>query len=209
MAASVGDVLKVTLFQNADTVLNVFFYEIVQNGTEPENYEQVGEEFWTQVGAAFRAWIPAAYTDWFDRVVVENITNEIDFGIFTITGTDRNGARVVSTDFNPLWLCAPVRLNVGTRLTRPGQKRISGLVEADVSNGTILPAPLALVQTLADTFTVMLTYDVLEAAEARPVIYGPVIPPSPSDPVGRPAPVTNPVTSATAISYMTSQRTRR
>lgn len=69
-------------------------------------------------------------------------TGPTTFGTFASTG-----AGAIATDNLPPFNAVGVRLTVTTRETRPGFKRIAGLVEADTTGGALTAPALAAWQT--------------------------------------------------------------
>lgn len=204
MALNEGDVLQFTVYQNPGTnpVLNVFHYEVINVGGVVPSYEEVAQAFWDYVKTPWRAFVSNGFAEWFDRVVVDNVTNEVDFGIYTIEGAERQGTRTSSGDYMGLMVAAALRLNVGTRLTRPGQKRFAPLYEGDQSNGNIVSGMQTLLAGIGDKLDENIGFGTLLSSEMRPVIYG--LPNA-----DRPSPVVNPIVSTTPVALMTTQRTRR
>lgn len=204
MALNSGDVLKFTVYQNpgANPVLNTFHYEVVNVGGVLPTYAEIAQAFWDYVKGPWRAFVSNGFGDWFDRVVVDNVTNEVDFGIYSVVGAERQGTRATPTDFMGLMVAAALRLNVGTRLTRPGQKRFCPLYEGDQSAGNIVPGTQTLITAIGDKLDENIGFGTLLSSEMRPVVYGEVT-------TDRPDPVVNPIVSTTTIAVMTTQRTRR
>lgn len=204
MAIAIGDVVRFTVFQapGVNEVLNVFHYQTTEAISDPTDYEAMGRNFWDHVKAAWRAFVATDYNPWFDRIVIENLTNGLDFGVYTITGAERAGTRSASGDFLGQWICAAVRMNVGSRLTRPGQKRFSPLYEGDQANGLLTSGMVTILTALGAVLDDHIDIGSAGDGDARPIIYGEVNP-------NRIAVVENPIVSATVIQMTTTQRTRR
>jgi hypothetical protein len=204
MVGAVNDVLQLTVVQLAgeNPTLNVFHYRILDPGAVGTTYAEVAEAFWDYISTQFRALIGTGFDNWFDRVDVLNVTDEIGFGTYTISGAERAGTRATTGDWMGRWIAFPLRLNVGTRLTRPGQKRFGSVFEGDQSGGTIGATALGIIQTLGDRLDDNIGFGLLLDGEMQPVVYGLS--------TGEGVPVrVNPIVSTTAVAEMTSQRTRK
>lgn len=199
-----GDILKFVVWQGAPTnpTLNVFHYRVIDAGAPTTTYAEVAQAFWDYIKTEWRATFPLDIGPWFRRVVVENVTNGLDFGEYTIPTSEDDGTRTTSGDYLGDWLAVAMRLNVGTHLTRPGQKRFGGLYEGDQASGFITSTLRGLYETFGGKLDENIGFGLLTDGEMQPVVYGEV-----ND--ERPEPVYNPVTSVTVQDRFTSQRTRR
>lgn len=179
--------------------INVFYYrDTAILGPTPV---AVAQGFWDNVKAAWRAFWPNSSNFTFDRVDCEQLSDTHPFGSYAITGAEVFGTRTVSGDMAPPTLAGLIRLNVGTRVTRPGSKRIAGLQEGDVNYSTLASGTVTLLQTLATAFA-----DPFNATggtiEMTPVIVGYPGPQNPGDPR------VQDVISGTASSYVSHQVSR-
>lgn len=154
----------------AQEILNVFHYrDVAITGFLPVN---IASGFWNAVKAAWRAWLPNSASLIFDRVDVEALFDDHAFGSYSIPSAERQGTRAAGgSNLSSPNLAGAIKLEVGTRVTRPGSKRIVGLLDADHDYVTITAGPLALLQALAD----VLDQDVTPTgggAAVSPVIVG-------------------------------------
>lgn len=179
---------------------NVFFYrDTAVGGPSPES---VGSGFWTKVKAAWRAFLPTNTGLTVQRIEVEALFGDHEFFNYSIPVAEQQGTRALVGDFMPAFVAATVKLEVGTRATRPGSKRFVGLLENDVTQPQLVAGTLTIVQTLADlldqTFTATST-----AINLTPVVVGYPTPP----PVSQPLRVQD-VTNAIAQPYVSHQVSR-
>lgn len=114
--------------------------------------DQVGEAYWNHVKVAFRALVAAAVQVSIESVFVSEDGPLGAYGEFPVPALERQGTRVLGS-LDALMgpnIAAGVRLTVGTRLTRPGQKRMWGLYEVDNDAGGYLgPIYTGLLATMA------------------------------------------------------------
>lgn len=120
----------------------------------------VAEAYWAHISSEFRGLYLALLGDVFVGLKYEDQTDQTGaFGEYAITGASRVGTRTIGVATDPAanFLACGLRLTVGTRATRPGQKRLFGLTEYDIGTNTIvgpyLTAAAAVGQVLADTAT--------------------------------------------------------
>lgn len=137
MAWDNGDVFSIDLKQSylGSDMINKIFYRIVS---------QVGPIIIEELLNAIAVILVDAFTqlqvDQLNHTeqVFQNVSNNVDFHISTYT----KAGDVLSVDVAPSFMAVGFRKNVTTRLTRPGQMRLSGLNE-DISVGNnINPAAL-------------------------------------------------------------------
>lgn len=207
MAAITGDFLKITLRYT-------FMNQKCQTGSiwAPENRmvdtitaAHVGEAWWNHVKTSWRALIVNYGSFTFDSVIVEELGGNSNFGEYAIPPAEQLGTRAPGTlgEWLPSYCAVGVRLAVGTRVTRPGQKRFPGLTEGDNSNGTITAAFQTLVGAVAAVYSGSATLGAPALAE---VIHPVVATFAPQNPV--------PVASQRVIGYLvnpviTSQVSRK
>lgn len=115
----------------------------------------VAESYWNDIKTTWRA---------FQSVNGEVRTNSIlisepgltgAYAEFPIPEAERLGSRtgVASNTVEPCFMAAGVRLTVGTRTTRPGQKRFPGMGEVDVDANLLVGAYVTLVEAVAVKFS--------------------------------------------------------
>lgn len=135
MAFENGDIIELQIIglTTSGEYRNVWHYRI-DNGAAPTiSAANLAEAWWNHIKTAYRAAIAVAYGDFFQRVRCESMMSPTgDAGDFAIPAAEQPGSRTnPAGEQGPRFLSAAVRLNVETRLTRPGQKRIGLLYEAD------------------------------------------------------------------------------
>jgi hypothetical protein len=181
-------------------VLNVFYArDTALGGPSPLS---VADGFWQHIKTAWRAWMPASATLLTQEIECEALFGAHPFGIFPIPVGEQQGVRAAPTDFYALTVAGLVTLQVSTRLTRPGSKRLVGLLEGDVGGGsTLIAGSLAILQTLADRFDITFT------AVPSGIVMTPVIVGYPTD--DQPgAPRVQDITGAVASGFVSHQVSR-
>lgn len=146
----VADTYKIVLNQSflGQECLNVFHYrDTALAGLDPVD---VAHGFWEHIKVQFRAWMPVSANFLASSVYCEALFGVRAFGEYPIPAGEQQGTRAAATQFMPPTIAASVRLAVGTRTTRPGSKRLVGVLEGDVTVTVIDPAVLAIIQVLAD-----------------------------------------------------------
>lgn len=121
---AIGDILQV---QHVYTVLgevcrNVFYYEIGPSDTTSQLATPYANWFAANIAPEYQVFLADDNTH--DRIIVDNLTNGLDFGEAT---TDLAGA--VVGDPLPSFVALNVTLQRTSKLTRNGSKRFSGFVE--------------------------------------------------------------------------------
>lgn len=161
MAIGAGSLIEIALNQRGYgggmQFLNVYQYQ-VNSWPLSVTAAQAAEAWWNHVKTTYRACVPSILTDWFRTVRITELNNPVgDFAEWDVPVGEQAGTRATSTELMPPYVSVGVRLLVGTRSTRPGQKRIAPLVEADQNTG-ILQAPLrGLVVNLMNVMTADIT----------------------------------------------------
>jgi len=152
MAIDAGTLLEVTLNQTTfnQQVLNVFQYRV---NTMPGTVTpvQLAEAWWGHTKGAWRAIVSTGYGAVFKTVRLRELNNPAGFyAEYDVPSGEQAGLRTPPTqgEVMPPFCSVGVRLVVGTRLTRPGQKRISYLCEGDQVSGALQTAMNVLVQSL-------------------------------------------------------------
>jgi len=134
----------------------------------------VGEAWWNHVKSTYRALAVSSQGGAFNSVLVKSITHlDGEYGEFPVPTAERVGTRTPPTNGQllPSSNAAAVRLSVASRVTRPGQKRFTFLVEDDTSSNDIQSAFLALLQTHMSVMAAnMLLGAPALAAELDPIV---------------------------------------
>lgn len=143
--------VKLNMTFNGLPAVNVFYYRDVDiAGFAPL---AVAQGFWDKVKAAWRAFLPNTSGFIFVSSECEALFGDHAFGTYPIPSAESLGTRATGgTEALPPTLAAVIKLNVATRTTRPGSKRISGLLEVDVNYNTIVGSTFTLLQTLGGVF---------------------------------------------------------
>lgn len=119
----------------------------------------IGEAWWNSVKTAYRALVSSAHTTAFQFVRVremDSLTGE--YGEFAVPTAEQPGTGPTSsTTYLPAFNAAGIRLTVGTRVTRPGQKRIGGQRGEDISSNAWVPAYMTKLVAFGDAFMTMST----------------------------------------------------
>lgn len=175
MGFAVGELLEIALDMRwqGQQVMNVWQYE-VQNWPLSVTAVQAAEGWWNHVKATYRALQVSTEPDTFLSVKLRALNNPTgDYAEFDVPTAEKVGTRGSpgAGGNMPPFSSAGVRLVVGTRVTRPGQKRVPFLREEDNSQGVLQAAFRTLVNTWA---AVMVVPMVLGAPAALTDLY-PVI----------------------------------
>lgn len=175
MALSTNSLIEIELHMMSynQVMMNTFQYRF----SEFEfgvTLAQVLPAWWNHVKATYRAMAALGLGQVFQKVVGRELnapTGELaEFGIpeGEQVGTRANPS---PADFMPPFAAAGVRLLVSTRATRPGQKRLPLLAEADNQNGSLQPTFTALVVNWANVITSTMTLGAPAALTAlEPII---------------------------------------
>ena len=153
MAITEGTLLEITLAMRFDESLfmNVYGYEVTGTFTGIPAVN-VAEGWWDAVKAEYRAMVRPSSGFNFRSVIVREMNNAAgELAEWNIPSGQQQGTRsgVSDSEFLPAFNAGGIRLTVGSRLTRPGQKRIPGLLEVDSENGRLSAAYTTLLDTLA------------------------------------------------------------
>lgn len=168
----VEDTYRIILKQtfSGQEILNVFYYRDTAVGGPSAT--SVAQGFWDKVKVAWRNWLPLDAIAKFVQVDAEQLFGSHGFGTYAVPVGESLGLRTQSTDWYAPTVAALITLNVGTRVTRPGSKRIFGLLEGDVNSSSIIAAgTVTLLQALADVLDVTFTA-AGTAINLTPVIVG-------------------------------------
>jgi hypothetical protein len=114
----------------------------------------VAEAYWNDIKTTWRACHVANIDDVTTSVFISEPGVAGQYAEFAVPSGEQQGTRSGPTEPQalPPYVAAGVRLTVGSRVTRPGQKRFWGLKESDQSNGLLTAALAALITSLAPKF---------------------------------------------------------
>lgn len=196
--------ISVTGLNTGGQAMNVWQYQ-VGNTAAPITAENVAEAWWNNVKVKYRQVATTYYDALFRSVMVRELNEPAGaYGSYAIPTAEQGGTRSMGTSPQglPPFCCVGVRLNVGTRVTRPGQKRFPGLLEIDQDNGLLASG---VVSAALDTANYMIQTLTL-GAPALAMTLSPII-------VRKDAQGTvtayQPIRSASVGLYVTTQNSRK
>lgn len=140
----------------------------------------VAQAYWNSIKGVWRAMYPNAtvYSTTAVRVW-DNDDSEGAFGEYAVPLAEQVGTRTVAPtdEGTPSFIATGVKLTVGTRVTRPGQKRIPFLLEKDVANNALVATWVTLVRAFMDEAegALVLTVPAL-GMELQSEVFGDAIP---------------------------------
>ena len=139
---------EITLVQSRlnNTILNVFQYNVA-NVPVGVSAAHIAEAWWNHVKTTWRAIMASNFGAYFMTVRVRELNNPTGaFADWNVPTGEQTGTRAptAAPQSLPLFNAAGVRLLVGSRLTRPGQKRFYGLTETDSDEGALAAAYVTL-----------------------------------------------------------------
>jgi hypothetical protein len=206
MAVPVGNIAQITVSGKTfeQTWSNVYTYQsIIWPGLVTA--EQAAEAYWNQVKAAYRALFPVGWAEAFSTVTVVDISDPSgDYAVYGIPSAERAGTRSnPSGDPAPPFLSIGVRLNVPSRVTRPGQKRYAGMYEVDMQGDTATSGYITLIENAAAATIAGMVL----GAPAATVSLNPVV--VKRDPATGGVLTYQSVTSTTVNTRITTQNTRK
>lgn len=150
----------------------VYQYQV---GTLPltVNAVQLAEGWWNNVKTVHRALAPSGAPATFRRAIIRELNAPTgDYATFDINPVDQVGTRTgASGDKLPAFNAYGVQLVVGTRATRPGQKRVPFGYEGDQVDGVWSATFNTLILTWANLMTAPMTLGAPAAtATIQPII---------------------------------------
>lgn len=157
MGFSAGDLVEISVMGlNAGvTHMNVWQYQVAGSFSGVDA-AALGEAWWNHVKTTYRAVAATSYTTLFQEVLVRELNDPTgEYGSYAIPSGEASGTRTPASETGllPPWVAVGVKLTVGTRLTRPGSKRLSGLVELDNNAGYVNGPVFAAAEALMNTMT--------------------------------------------------------
>lgn len=175
MAIGVGTLLEISLGMIADgqSAMNVYQYEVTVSPST-KSAAEVAEAWWNHVKTNYRALAVSGGGRQFDKVVVRELNNPTgELAEFSVPAGEQDGTRAAGSlgPYLPTANAVGVRLTVGTRATRPGQKRIPFLTEGDVTGNPVGATFIGLTEALMGTMTGTITLgDPAEFVVLDPII---------------------------------------
>lgn len=141
MTIAVDSKIEISLRQQMynQQVINTFHYNV---RIWPVTVQAVdaAEAWWNDIKATYRAVIAVGFGDAAISVRLRELNNPTgDYAEYDIPAGERVGTRAnpAQAEGLPAFCAAATRLVVGSRATRPGQKRMAFLMEGDNSSGTL------------------------------------------------------------------------
>lgn len=140
----------------AGQVMNVYQFAIEGQAADPD-VTDIAEAFWNHISAEYRALVWVGFGNVFRDVLVRELEDpQGAYGVYSIPIAQQVGNRSnLSAPIEPMppFSSCGVRLTVGSRVTRPGQKRLGWLVEADNQNGILQEPYVSLASDLMNKLT--------------------------------------------------------
>lgn len=112
----------------------------------------VGEAFWNDIKTVWRAAMATTADLTTRSIKVSEPGPTGAFGEYAIPPGEQQGTRTATSALMPSFNAAGFRQTVATRTTRPGQKRIVGQMESDVSGQALEGAYITLINAIAPKF---------------------------------------------------------
>lgn len=173
-----GDHIQISLDMTSagERVTNVWNFRVVAAPATP-GAGQVAQAWWQEVRDQYRALALPTSGFTFDKVRIEQSNSNVGyFAEYLIPLNERDGTRSPApANGVPLasFIAVGARLSVGSRATRPGQKRFAFLTEGDVSTQRVDNAFIILVNNLLNQIVPDMTLNAPAAATALvPEVYG-------------------------------------
>lgn len=134
--------ISLNMLVGGSQTMNVWQYKINQHsvGVEPVH---IAEGWWNQVKTSHRALAISGYGSVFQSVRIRELNNPTgDYAEFDIPSGEQAGSRSnpADSDAMPYHVATAVRLTVGTRATRPGQKRFPFATQQDIIASSVQAA---------------------------------------------------------------------
>lgn len=175
MAITLGSLIEMTVVMRllGQVTLNAWQYQVDGSAFLVEPV-QIAEAYWNHVKATYRGIISSALGAAFQSVnILELNAPTGDYAEYPVPILERPGTRGVVGlgDPMPPFNAVGVRLTVGTRVTRPGQKRFPGLYEGDNNSGILGPEMTLVVNNLM----AVMTEPMILGAPAATIVLNPVV----------------------------------
>lgn len=147
MALEQGSIVRVTDFQTylGQQVLNVYYYRyFLLLGASDSAYEELALDFKQNIVDSVRSLQNTYLTH--TEIRIENISNGVD--IYSLSPNVSGTVAASDVTVMPSNITAGYILRRGSRVTRNGYKRFSGLTEGQVSGNTYVPGNDAQVEVI-------------------------------------------------------------
>lgn len=139
--------------------MNTFDYNVLEIIGTP-TADHYAQAWWNHVKTNYRALVGSSFGAVLMSVKVNELGNSVgEYGEYAIPLAEQTGTRSAPSDTTPapVFNAAGVRLTVGTRLTRPGQKRFPFLYRDDLNSQVIASTYATPLNTLMTTLTANMT----------------------------------------------------
>lgn len=134
------------------------------------------EALWANIEGAWHEILPAnPDVGTFDSLLGEELGGGLSFAEFPIPSDEQTGDRagLTATSGLPPFIVSASRQTVGTRVTRPGQKRIPFLADSDVIGNQLDSAAVIFFEPVHETFSTVRTLGApVATGTLNPVIGG-------------------------------------
>lgn len=144
--------ISVNMTQQGNRVTNVWSYRYVSDLGAVTPVDLLAG-WWTYAKAGYRNIVNVDYGVAFLNLQLSELGNPAGvYAEYAIPVGERSGTRPSGSDpqYTPSFAAVGVRLTVGTRVTRPGQKRFAFLTQGDFDGNTLLSGMLTAVNTFMD-----------------------------------------------------------
>lgn len=158
MAIGIGSLVEISV-QGAlasGKWYNVFQYQYAEVVTAATAV-QIAEAWWNHVKTTYRALYASGAGNIFNQVFIRELNAPTgEYATFAIPVGEKVGTRSTPSPntFTPSFVAQGVQLTVGTRLTRPGQKRLPIVYEADIEGDEVQTTWYNLVEAWANVVDV-------------------------------------------------------
>lgn len=174
--------------------INTYWYKVRTASTISS--VALAQSWWDYVKAAWRNAQTQSTNFTNSNVKCTGMNVGGDLGTFPIPAAEQTGLRLpANTEMAPSFVAATLNLNVATRLTRPGSKRVGGLTELDINQNLLVNTYV----TVISQFAILLD-DVISIV-TPPTILDPVV-------VKRKVPMVPPFTTQPITSVATNLTTK-
>lgn len=175
MAITLGSLIEIVVNMRVDAQVNLNAWQYQVDGSaflvEPV---QIAEAWWNHVKTTYRGIIPSTWANVFQSVRILELNNPTgDYAEYSVPTGEKVGTRTVtgSPEGMPPFTAVGVRLSVGSRVTRPGQKRFPGLTELDQAAGVVQSAMV----TAVNAHMAVMTEQMILGAPAATIVLNPVV----------------------------------
>lgn len=175
MAITLGSLIRITMRGSnlAQAAYNDFDYRVDGSAFLVEPV-QIAEAWWNHVKTTYRGVVGTPFTDYFQSVTIRELDDPLgDYGTYNVPIGERAGTRSGGTQSTPMppYVAFGMQLTVGSRVTRPGQKRVGGVMEADNASGALDATSLA----AWNAFGAVISASMILGAPAATIVLNPAV----------------------------------